>query len=113
VEYKNSRRNRISVQVEFEPIALLAKSDGARWRRLTLARGKDGALVMTAHDMGGAPEAAWSDDREVTLEVPQEALAQLAVALAAELFRGRTDAVAQLASICDAHDIEHRVALWS
>jgi hypothetical protein len=101
------------VQADGHVIELLPRSDGARRRRLTLSHNHDGGLVLGWHEMGAAPEAPWTDDEEVTLEVPKEQLAALALALAAELLRGRPDAVRQLAAICEAHDIEHRVALWS
>jgi hypothetical protein len=101
------------VPVDGPVIELLPRSDGARRRRLTLSHNHDGGLVLTWHEMGAASEAPWTDDEEVTLEVPKEQLATLALALAEELFRGRTDAVPRLVAICEAHDIEHRVALWS
>jgi hypothetical protein len=101
------------VPVNGPVIELLPRSDGARRRRLTLSHDGDGGLVLAWHEMGAAWDAPWTDDEEVTLEVPKEQLATLALALAAELFRGRADAVRRLAAICEAHDIEHRIALWS
>lgn len=93
---------------------LLPKSDGARYRRLTLTQERDGALVLLWHDLGGGPGAAWGlDDEEVTLRVPAAQVGRLALALATELLKGRTDAVAALSAICEDYGVDHQVALWS
>jgi hypothetical protein len=93
---------------------LLPRSDGARYRRLTLTQERDGAVVLHWHDMGGGPGAAWGlDDEEVTLRVPADQVGRLALALATELLNGRTDAVAALSAICEEHGVDHQVALWT
>jgi hypothetical protein len=97
----------------YEKLELAARTDGARYRRVTLMLGGDG-LILSSHEMGGSPEAAWgADDDEVTVSVPPQALGRLTLALAAELLKGRKDAVDRLAEICRAHDVPFRAASWT
>jgi hypothetical protein len=97
-----------------ESLELSPRSDGARYRRVTLTLERDGAVVLRAHEMGGSLEAAWGlDDDEVTLSVPPEAIGRLTVALAAELLKGGENAVDHLMEICEAHDVSFRTACWT
>lgn len=97
-----------------ETIELAPRSDGARFRRLTLMTEPDGALTLRSHDMGAAPEAAWGlDDDEVTLTIPAGQVGRFALALAAEHLAGGADAVARLSEFCEAHDVPHRFARWT
>jgi hypothetical protein len=97
-----------------ETFELAPRSDGARYRRVTLAIEGDGAVVLSAHEMGAAAEAAWGlDDEEVTLSVPADQVGRLALALAAEMLKGGKDAVSRLAEVCDAHDVPCRIACWT
>jgi hypothetical protein len=95
-------------------VELAPKSDGARYRRVTLKVERDGGLELASHEMGASLEAAWGlDDDEVTLTVPGDQVGRLALALAAELLRGRKDAVETLAAICEAHGVGFRAACWT
>jgi len=97
-----------------EKLQLAPRTDGARYRCVTLTLEGDGALILSSHEMGGSLEAAWGmDDDEVTVSVPPEALGRLTLALAAELLNGRKDAVDRLAEICEAHDVPFRAASWT
>jgi len=97
-----------------ETLELSPRTDGARYRRVTLTLEAGGALVLQSHEMGGSLEAAWGvDDDEVTVSVPAEAMGRLTLALAAELLKGGRDAVDRLAEICDAHDVPFRTACWT
>lgn len=93
---------------------LAPRSDGARYRRVTLAVEDSGAVTLNAHEMGAAPDDAWGlDDEEVTLSVAPGEVARLAAALAAEILKGGGDAVTRLAQICEANDVTCRIACWS
>jgi hypothetical protein len=93
---------------------LSRRSDGARYRRVTLTIEGSGAITLNAHEMGGGADAAWGlDDDEVTLSVPADQVARLALALAAEILDGGKDQVSRLAEICEANDVPCRIACWS
>ncbi len=95
-------------------LELAPRSDGARYRRVTLAVEASGSITLCAHEMGAAPGAEWGlDEEEVTLSVAPEQVARLAAALAAEILRGGKDAVARLAQICETNDVPCRIACWS
>ena len=95
-------------------IELAPKSDGARYRRVTLAVEHDGAISLNAHEMGGGPGAEWGlDDEEVTLSVAPDQVGRLAAALAAEFLKGGKDAVTRLSEICEANDVPCRISCWS
>ena len=95
-------------------VELSPRSDGARYRRVTLALAPDGALALASHEMGAAPEAAWGlDDAEMTLTVAADQIGPLVLALASELLAGQPDAVGRLRDLCEAHGIEARVACWT
>jgi hypothetical protein len=97
-----------------EKLELCPRTDGARYRRVTLTLERDGSLVLRSHEMGGSLEAAWGlDDDEVTVSVPSEAIGRLTLALAAELLKGGKTAVDRLTEICDAHDVPFRTACWT
>ena len=95
-------------------VELAPRSDGARYRRVTLAVDAYGSITVNAHEMGGGEGAAWGlDDEEVTLSVAPDQVARLAAALAAEILKGGTDAVARLTQICETNDVPCRIACWS
>ena len=95
-------------------VELSPRSDGARYRRVTLALAPDGGLALASHEMGAAPGAVWGlDDAEVTLTVAADELGPLALALARELLAGHPDAVGRLRDLCEAHGIEARIACWT
>jgi len=94
-------------------LELAPRSDGARYRRVTLAVEASGSITLCAHEMGAGPAAAWLDDEEVTLSVAPEQVARLAAALAAEILKGGKDAVGRLAQICETNGVPCRIACWS
>jgi hypothetical protein len=97
-----------------ETIELAPRSDGARYRRVTLLLEPDGALVLRTHEMGASLAAAWGlDDDEVTMSVPADHLGRLALSLAAEFLTGGDGAITRLADICAAWDVPCRVARWT
>jgi hypothetical protein len=93
---------------------LLPRSDGARYRQLTLVLGAGGGLTLTSHEMGAGLEAAWgADDNETTLTLRSEAVARLAFALLCEQLEGRPDGLERLASYCEQYGIETERACWT
>jgi len=93
---------------------LARRSDGARYRRVTLIVEHDGALSLNLHEMGAGLGAEWGlDDEEVTLTVPPAHVGRLALALAAELLSGGAGDLKQLTEICEANDVPCRIACWS
>ena len=95
-------------------LELAPRSDGARYRRVTLAVERDGAVSLSSLEIAGTPAAAWGlDDEEVSLSIPPDQVARLALALAAEILRGEPSAVKRLAEICEANDVPCRIAAWS
>jgi hypothetical protein len=94
--------------------SLLPRSDGLRYRQLTLVLGDDGEISLTDHQMGASLEAAWGgDDNEVSLTIPAEAAARLAFVLLAARLDGRTDAREQLAALCEQYGVDHTIACWT
>jgi hypothetical protein len=94
-------------------IELAPRTDGARYRQVTLVLEGDGSVTLKSHEMGGAATAPWLDDDEVTLSVSSEEAPRLALALAAEVLKGGQDGVARLSQICDAAGVQCRVARWT
>jgi hypothetical protein len=74
----------------------------------------EGSVVLRTHEMGASLEGAWGvDDDEVTLTMPADQVARLALAPAAEVLKGGDNALARLSKICEAHDVSCRVASWT
>ena len=95
-------------------LELAPRSDGARYRRVTLIVDRDGAMSLNAQEFGASLGAAWGlDDEEVTLSVGREEVGRLALALAAEILGNGRDAVKRLAEICEANDVPCRIACWT
>jgi len=95
-------------------LELAPRSDGARYRRVTLVVERSGAITLNAHEMGAGPGDAWGlDDEEVTLSVAPDQVSRLALALAAEVLKGGRDAVTRLSEICATNDVPCRIACWS
>lgn len=95
-------------------VELSPRTDGARYRRVTLELEGDGAVTLNAHETGGGLRAAWGeDDAEVSLRVPAGEAPRLALALAAEILVGGKDAAARLAAICEAHGVSFQIASWT
>jgi len=49
--------------VQPKSVELAPKSDGARYRRVTLSVEVGGALELASHEMGASIEAAWGAGR--------------------------------------------------
>jgi len=94
-------------------VELAPRSDGARYRRVTLAVESDGAISLNAHEFGAGPAAAWLDDEEVTLSVSPDQVGRLALALATEILKGGHGALERLAEICETNDVPCRISCWS
>jgi hypothetical protein len=95
-------------------VELTPRSDGGRYRRVTLAMESDGALTLNALELGAGPGAEWGlDEEEVSLSVPPDQVGRLALALAAEILKGGKDSLNRLADICDRNDVPCRIACWS
>ena len=93
---------------------LLPRSDGPRYRQLTLALSSGGELTLTSHEMGVSLEAAWGDDdHEVTLSLPAGTLARLAFILLSEQLKDRNDGLEHLLMICERHGVAHQLACWT
>lgn len=93
---------------------LLAPSDGARFRRMTLELEPDGGITLLSHEMGGSDEAPWGvDDEEIAVRLDPETTSRLAFALLAEVLKGRTDGVQALLTLCEAHGADAVVANWT
>lgn len=97
-----------------QTLELSPRSDGARYRRVTLSVDRDGALTLMSLEVGGGDLDVFGlDDLELTLHVPPTQVGRLALALAAELLADGEDAVSRLSDICDKHGVDCRVACWS
>jgi hypothetical protein len=95
-------------------LELAPRSDGARYRRVTLEVDPDGTIALNVLDLGAGVGAEWGlDEDEVSLSVPPEQVRRLALALAAEVLKGGEDAVKKLATVCEANDVPCRIARWS
>jgi hypothetical protein len=95
-------------------VDLAPRSDGARYRRVSLVLEPGGALELTSHEMGASFEAAWGlDDEETTLRIAPDQLARLTLALLADRLGSGQDAVRVLADLCDEHGVEYRAACWT
>jgi hypothetical protein len=95
-------------------IELAPKSDGARYRRITLELEADGAVFLRSHAMGAAFEAVWGvDDEEITVRLPAAEVARLALALIAEQLAGERDAARALIELCETHEIGSETANWT
>ena len=97
-----------------QSLELARRSDGARYRRVTLAVEPDGTVTLNELDLGAGAGAEWGlDEAEVSLSVRPEQVGRLALALAAEVLKGGDGAVKRLARICEANDVCCRIANWS
>jgi hypothetical protein len=97
-----------------EKLELLRPSDGARYRRVTLAIERDGAITLHEHEMGAANDDVWGvDDRELTLSIPPDQVGRLALVLASEMLKGERQAARRLTEICEANELDCKIACWS
>jgi hypothetical protein len=95
-------------------IELAPRSDGARYRRVTLAVEADGSVSLSSLDVSDASLAAWGlGAEELTLTVAREDVGRLALALAAEILAGGAEAVPRLREICERQGVSCRVTEWS
>ena len=95
-------------------IELAPRSDGQRYRRVTLAADCRGGITLKVHETGASTGAAWGlDDDERELAVPAEHAARLALVLAAELLKGDPHALDRLSELCWEADIDFRIDRWT
>ena len=97
-----------------ERMELAPRSDGARYRRLTLEQDADGAVFLRSHIMGAAFEAVWGvDDAEITVRLAAGQVGRLALALLVERLADQPDAAQALIALCEAYDIDFEAANWT
>jgi hypothetical protein len=95
-------------------LELAPRSDGARYRSVTLSLERDGGLLLTSQERGGSELAVWGfDDEEVTVQVPADHAARLVLALLAERLPRDRSAVEALASLCEQRGLTAHVACWT
>ena len=91
----------------------LAGRSGTEHRSVRLSVRNNGSIRMDAHDMGALVKEMFDrDDYEYAVEVPADAIAELAFALLRERFAGDVSAVDALRAFCAAHAIAHRFDTW-
>lgn len=94
-------------------IELAPRSDGARYRRVTLAVEADGGVSLTSLQVADARLATWGlETDELTLTVAREDVGRLALALAAEILAGGEGAADRLVDICQRRGVPARLACW-
>ncbi len=97
-----------------EKLELRRPSDGACYRRVTLAIERDGALTLHEHEIGAGQGDAWGqDEQEFTLSIPPDQVSRLALILAGEMLKGEREVAKRLTEICEANDVDCRIACWS
>ena len=99
--------------MSLQKIELAPRSDGQRYRRVTLAVEADGAVTLSSLDVTDAALATWGlGTEEVTLSVARQHVARLALALAAEILADADGASDRLAEICERRGVAVRIACW-
>lgn len=97
-----------------ERVELAPRSDGARYRRVTLDLEKDGTVFFRFHETGGSIEAAWgADDEEITVRIGADQARRLAFMMIAEHLADRPDATQALIELCEARGVEFEAAQWT
>src|SRR5437660_8902160 len=87
------------------PLIPRLSADGRR-SRVTLDIDPQGDVFLKSHVTGEGLQAAWgAEDEEITVRVPAQAAAQLALAGLHRLLDGRPDAARTLMSLCKAENI--------
>lgn len=88
--------------------------DGARYARVDAQVTPSGGLIVTRREMGAGPRDAWGeDDHQASLELTPQAAARLAMALLAERYADRPDALEALKGFCERHAVPVRYGVWT
>ena len=97
-----------------EPRSLLWRMDGARYGRIDARITADGALEIRRHEMGATDMAEWgADDHEATLRVEARDVAALLLALLADGYADRADALQAIREVCETRDIPAKFGVWT
>lgn len=81
---------------------------------ITLEALPDGSLQLFYYDIGECARRMFGDsDYEAWLTIPPTEISKLALALLAEKYRGRLDALSDLAAFCAAHEIPNDRGVWT
>ena len=97
-----------------ERVELAPRSDGARYRRITLELENDGGIFLRFHEIGGAAGAAWGvDDEEITVRVSPGQARRLAFRMIAEHLADRADAPRALIELCETQGVRCEAARWT
>ena len=97
-----------------EKLELRRPSDGARYRRVTLAIERHGALTLHEHETGAGQDDGWGlDEHEFTFSIAPDQVSRLALILAGEMLKGEREVAKRLTEICEANDVYCKIACWS
>ncbi len=87
-------------------------TDGTRYGCVDARIDRSLGLEIRQRDMGAGVRDAWGEDEhEAVLNLSPTAVAELALVLLAERYRGRADALEAIEALCEAADISpvHRI----
>jgi hypothetical protein len=97
-----------------ERVELAPRSDGARYRRITLDLEADGTVFFRFHETGGSLQAVWgADDKEITVRISADQARRLAFNMIAERLKDQPDPSRALIALCEARGIEFEAAQWT
>ena len=89
------------------------KNEGGK-TTVTLELLPDGSLQLFYYDIGEDARRTFGDsDYEAWTTIPAAELPKLAMALLAEKYTGRHDALSDFASFCEARGIVHEGGVWT
>jgi hypothetical protein len=92
-----------------DSIIELYREDGATHHDVHLTVKDDGAVHLSAYDLGEAPERVWGhDDYEYWVDVPPTEVQKLLFVLLKEKYLGRTSAVDEFTKFCVENGIENK-----
>lgn len=87
----------------------LYRKDGSTHHDVALTVKGDGAVHMSAYDLGEAPEKIWGhDDYEYWVEVPSTEVQKLLFALLKEKYFARANAIDEFTKFCDQYGIQNK-----
>jgi len=89
-------------------------TDGARYGCVDARIDRGLGLEIRQREMGAGVRDAWGEDEhEAVLSLSPAAVAELALVLLAERYKGRADALDAIAALCEAADISTVRHIWS
>jgi len=89
-------------------------TDGARYGCVDARIDRGLGIEIRQREMGAGVRDAWGEDEhEAVLSLSPAAVAELALVLLAERFKGRADALEAIEALCEAADIEAVHKVWS